>query len=58
VLLRTVATARYLHIKSQELHEALMKAHDTIGFELEEKVRLRGATPAVDALLTDQLATG
>ena len=39
-----------------------MTAHETIGFEVEEKVRLRGAAPAVDAsrppvsLLTDQLA--
>jgi hypothetical protein len=36
VLLRMVATARYLHLKSQELHEALMEAHETIGFEVEE----------------------
>ena len=62
VLLRMVATARYLHLKSQELHEALMEAHETIGYEVEEKVRFRGAAPAVDAsahqvaLLTDQLA--
>jgi hypothetical protein len=27
VILRLVATARYLHLKSQELHEALMEAH-------------------------------
>jgi hypothetical protein len=27
VILRMVATARYLHLKSQELHEALMEAH-------------------------------
>jgi hypothetical protein len=57
-----VPTARYLHLKCQELHEALMTAHETIEFEVEEKVRLRGAAPAVDAsaqpvaLLTDQLA--
>jgi hypothetical protein len=62
VILRLVATARYLHLKSQELHEALMTAHETIGYEVEEKVRLRGVAPAVDAsaqqvaLLTDQLA--
>ena len=29
VILRMVATARYLHLKSQELHEALMEACDT-----------------------------
>ena len=29
VLLRMVATAHYLHFKSQELHEALMTAHET-----------------------------
>ena len=28
VILRVVATARYLHLKSQELHEALKAAHD------------------------------
>ena len=39
VLLRMVATARYLQLKSQELHKALMTAHETIGFEVEEKVR-------------------
>ena len=44
--LRLVATARYLHLKSQELHEALMTTHETIGLEVEEKVRLRGAAPA------------
>jgi hypothetical protein len=39
-----------------------MEAHETIDYEVEEKVRLRGAAPAVDAspqqvaLLTDQLA--
>ena len=31
VILRMVATARYLHLKSQELHEALKEAHVTIG---------------------------
>ena len=62
VLLCMVATARYLHLKSQELYESLMTDHETIEFEVEEKVRLRGAAPAVDAsaqpvtLLTDQLA--
>jgi hypothetical protein len=49
VLLRMVATARDLHLKSQELHEALMEAHETIDYEVEEKVRHRGAVPAVDA---------
>jgi hypothetical protein len=44
---------------AQELHEALMTI---IGFEVEEKVRLRGSVTAVDAqrpavaILTDQLA--
>jgi hypothetical protein len=39
-----------------------MEAHETIGYKVEEKVRLRGAAPAVDAsaqqvaLLTDQEA--
>ena len=63
VLLCMVATAHcYLHLKSQELYEALMTDHETIEFEVEEKVRLRAAAPAVDAsaqpvaLLTDQLA--
>ena len=36
VLLYMVATARYLHLKSQGLHESLMEAHETIGFEVEE----------------------
>jgi hypothetical protein len=31
VILRMVATARYLHLKSQELHEALMEAHGILG---------------------------
>jgi hypothetical protein len=39
VILRMVATARYLHLKSQELREALMKAHVTIGLEADERVR-------------------
>jgi Skp family chaperone for outer membrane proteins len=62
VILRMAATARYLHLKSQELHEALMDAHETIGFEVEEKVQMRGAVSASGAddqqvaLLTDQLA--
>ena len=34
VILRVVATARYLHFKSQELHES---AHETIGEAVEEK---------------------
>ena len=62
MILRLVATARYLHLKSQELREALMTAHEIIGYEVEEKVRLRGVAPVVDAsaqqvaLLKDQLA--
>ena len=49
VILRVVATARYLHLKSQELHEALREAHVTIGEEADERVRLRGEIPAIDA---------
>ena len=62
VILRMVASARYLHLKSQELHEALMEAHQTIGEEADERMRLREEGPATDAnaqtvvLLTDQLA--
>jgi hypothetical protein len=58
VILRVVATARYLHLKSQELYEALKAAHETIGEEADERVRLREEGPAIDAnaLLTDQLA--
>ena len=57
-----VATARYLHLKAQELHEALMDAHITIGDNLEEKIRLRDQGPDIEASaqsaahLTDQLA--
>ena len=46
---RVVATARYLHLKSQELHEALREAHVTIGEEVDERVRLREEIPASDA---------
>ena len=55
-------TARYLHLKSQELHEALMEAHGTLGDDAEERVRLREEGPSIEAnaqrvvLLTDQLA--
>ena len=49
VILRVVATARYLHLKSQELHEALREAHMTIGEQADERVRLRGEIPAFDA---------
>ena len=49
VILRVVALARYLHLKSQELHEALRKAHVTIGEEADERVRLRREIPAIDA---------
>jgi len=62
VILRVLVTARYLRLKSQELHEELMAAHSIIGHEVEEKVRLRGEVPASEAnaqkvaLLTNQLA--
>ena len=48
-------------LPSQELHEALKEAHETIGLEADERVRLREEVPAIDAnaqtvvLLTDQL---
>jgi hypothetical protein len=38
-----------LHLKSQELHEALKEAHVTIGEEADERVRLREEIPAIDA---------
>ena len=41
VILRMVATARYFHLKAQELHDAFISAHVTIGDDLEEKIRLR-----------------
>ena len=44
-----VATARFLHLKSQELHEALKEAHVTIGEEADERVRLREEIPAINA---------
>jgi len=56
-----VATARYLHLKSQELHEALMEAHGILGEDADERVRLREEGPAQEAIarrvveLTDQL---
>jgi hypothetical protein len=49
VSLRVVATARYLHLKSQDLHEALREAHVTIGEEVDERVRLQEEIPASDA---------
>jgi hypothetical protein len=49
VILHIAATARYLLLKSQELHEVLMTVHETIGLYREEKVRQRGEAPAVDA---------
>ena len=58
VILRMVATARYLHLTSQE-H---MEAHGILGEDAEERVRLREEGPAIEAnaqrvfLLTDQLA--
>ena len=62
VILRMVATARYLHLKSQELHEALMEAHGTLGEDADVRVRLHEEGPAIAANaqrilhLTDQLA--
>ncbi len=62
VILRMVATARYLHLKSQELHEALMDAHGILGEDADERVRLREEGPAHEAIarrvldLTDQLS--
>ena len=49
VILRMVATARYLHLKSQELHEALMEAHGILGEDADERVRLREEGPAIEA---------
>ena len=37
VILCVVATVRYLHLKAQELHDALIDAHTTFGDDLEEK---------------------
>ena len=57
-----VAMARYLHLKAQELHNALISVHITIGDNLEEKIRLRDQGPDIEAsaqsaaLLTGQLA--
>ena len=53
-----VATARYLHLKAQELHDALIDAHASIGDALEEKMQLRDQGPDAQsaALLTEQLA--
>ena len=62
VILRMVATARYLHLKSQELPEALMEAHGILGEDADERVRLREEGPAHEAIarrvldLTDQLS--
>ena len=56
----TSSTAHSL--KAQELHDALINAHITIGDNLEEKIRLRDPGPDIEAsaksaaLLTDQLA--
>jgi hypothetical protein len=36
----TPSLSRYLHLKSQELHEAHMSAHETIGEAVKEKVYL------------------
>jgi hypothetical protein len=52
----------YLHLKSQELHEALMEAHGILGEDADERVRLREEGPAHEANarrvldLTDQLS--
>ena len=52
----------YLHLKAQELQDALISAHVTFGDDLEEKIRLRDQGPDIEAyaqsaaLLTDQLA--
>jgi len=43
VILHIAATARYLLLKSQELHEVLMTVHETIGLYREEKVRQQRA---------------
>ena len=62
VILCMVATARYLHLKNQEFHEALMEAQQTIEEEADKRVRLREEGPAADpnaktvVFLTDQLA--
>jgi hypothetical protein len=62
VILRMVATARYLHLKSQELYEALIKAHGILAEDADERVRLREEGPAIAVNaqrvldLTDQLA--
>ena len=57
MILRILATARYLHLNAQELHDALIDAHTTIGDALEEKIRLRDQGPDTKAaLLTDPLA--
>ena len=49
VILCVVASARYLHLKSQELHEAIKETHETIGEEANERVRLREEVSAIDA---------
>ena len=62
VILRMVATARYLHLESQELHEALLEAHGILGEDADERERLREEGPAHEANarrvldLTDQLS--
>ena len=48
VILRMIAMAGYLHLKAQELPDALQRAHSTIGDALEEKIRMRD--PVADAL--------
>ena len=62
VIPRMVATVHYLHLTSQELHEALMEAHGTLGEDADERVRLREEGPVHEANarrlldLTDQLS--
>ena len=45
VVLRIVSIARYLQLKTQELHEALQDAHKIIGLSKADKVLQRSANP-------------
>ena len=49
VIPHMVATARYLHLKAQKLHDAIISAHITIGDDLEEKIRLHDQGPDIEA---------
>ena len=51
VILRVVATARYLNLKSQELREALREAHLTIG----ERVRSPFSRPCPTSIKKPRL---